>query len=439
MEESGYDGDEEEIDYGEPPEFAMGPQHLVAKEGDTININCQPNEESPYVILVKKAATETSKAKILFVGDVKVQRNRRYKLNGHMVEISNIRASDAGTYICSVETQPPLEIKHELEVQYAPKLKMISEAEQHVLKGESVRLECQSEGNPTPTIHWSRQEGRLPSGAHEEEGLSMLLEEVDRHVEGTYVCMADNGIGEPVSASMSVMVEYQPEIITEKAIVRTGEGDKVELVCIVHSRPTAEVTWSKDGQTLTLDNHLEEQNGGHRHSLRISQVTEEDFGEYVCTAANEHGTVRASIHMTGQPKPPHFTSDPNGGEETSYTLTWETESYYPILQYRLTYRKAKANDSTDEPGEWHDNTYEATDMETQGLMHYMKHTINDLEPATDYHAIILVKNKFMWGANTEFAFSTKKEVAVERKTSGAPSTFTCFLPIFLLPVLLLRT
>ncbi|KAG7154604.1 Contactin-2-like [Homarus americanus] len=415
MEESGYDGDEEEIDYGEPPEFAMGPQHLVAKEGDTININCQPNEE------LKKAATETSKAKILFVGDVKVQRNRRYKLNGHMVEISNIRASDAGTYICSVETQPPLE------------LKMISEAEQHVLKGESVRLECQSEGNPTPTIHWSRQEGRLPSGAHEEE-----------------------------------------------AIVRTGEGDKVELVCIVHSRPTAEVTWSKDGQTLTLDNHLEEQNGGHRHSLRISQVTEEDFGEYVCTAANEHGTVRASIHMTGQPKPPHFTSDPNGGEETSYTLTWETESYYPILQYRLTYRKAKANDSTDEPGEWHDNTYEATDMETQGLMHYMKHTINDLEPATDYHAIILVKNKFMWGANTEFAFSTKKvpptttpttstttttqtttttplttttfvgdtegpslasskEVAVERKTSGAPSTFTCFLPIFLLPVLLLRT
>lgn len=46
----------------------------------------------------------------------------------------------------------------------------------------------------------------------------------------------------------------------------------------------------------------------------------------------------------GLPKPPHFTSDPNGGEENSYTLTWETESYYPIESYRLKYRKAKVRD-----------------------------------------------------------------------------------------------
>lgn len=44
----------------------------------------------------------------------------------------------------------------------------------------------------------------------------MTLADVDRHVEGTYTCTADNGIGEPATASMSVIVDYEPEIITEK-------------------------------------------------------------------------------------------------------------------------------------------------------------------------------------------------------------------------------
>lgn len=442
-EENTYDDyeykEEEVVDYGEIPEFQVEAQHMVAKEGETGNIPCQTSSESPYVVIVKKKATETEKEELLYVGTVKVPLSRRYKLNGGQVEISNLRPSDSGTYVCRLETLTPLEVEHVLDVQYGPKLTRVSEEEQHVLKGESVRLECQAEGNPTPTIHWSRKEGRLPSGALEEEGLSMILEGVDRHVEGTYVCSADNGIGDKATSSMSVIVEYPPEIITEKAIIRTGEGDKVELVCIVHARPTADVTWSKDGEPITLDKHLEEQDGGHRHSLRISQVTEDDFGEYVCTAANKYATEKASIHTTGSPKPPHFTSDRNGGEETSYTLTWETESYYPILEYRLKYRKARANDSTDEPGEWQDNTYEATDMKSQDLMHYMKHTINDLEPATDYHATVQIKNKFMWGANTEFAFSTKKEVAVQRTTSGAPVAGSGALLMLLLPVLLLRT
>ena len=48
------------------------------------------------------------------------------------------------------------------------------------------------------------------------QGDSLTLEGVDRHVEGTYICTADNGIGQPSSTSMKVVVEYPPEIVTEK-------------------------------------------------------------------------------------------------------------------------------------------------------------------------------------------------------------------------------
>lgn len=52
----------------------------------------------------------------------------------------------------------------------------------------------------------------------------MTLEGVDRHVEGTYICSASNGIGDPKSAAMSVIVNYAPEIITEKVCCGSHRG-----------------------------------------------------------------------------------------------------------------------------------------------------------------------------------------------------------------------
>ena len=44
----------------------------------------------------------------------------------------------------------------------------------------------------------------------------MYLHGVDKHVEGTYLCTADNGVGESASAAMTVTVEYPPEITVER-------------------------------------------------------------------------------------------------------------------------------------------------------------------------------------------------------------------------------
>ncbi|XP_066960736.1 lachesin-like [Macrobrachium rosenbergii] len=443
-----YEYKEEDVDYDSLPEFTVEPQRLKVKEGGTVTVSCENNKSpedgqattqdnehfsAPYALIIKKEGTDAQREKLLFVDNVKVSRDRRHKLNDNKVEISNIRKSDAGTYICQMESTPPVILRHVLEVEYAPKIKAVTEGEQRVNKGDSVRLECEAEGNPVPAIKWSKQDGRLPSGVMEEEvsppsstmstGYSITLAEVDRHVEGTYVCTADNGIGEPASDAMSVVVEYPPEIITEKDMVRTEDGDTVELVCIVHARPTPRVEWNKDGSPLSIDSHIEEQqNGGRRYSIKITQIEQQDFGEYTCTAENKFGVVESSISLSGLPKPPQFTSSPNGGEENSYTLTWETESYYPITEYRLKYRKAKANDSTDEPGEWMDMTHEVNgNLETNGLKHTMKHTLRDLEAATDYNASVQIKNQYLWGDSAEFSFSTRKVLPT---TTTTPITIT---------------
>ena len=48
------------------------------------------------------------------------------------------------------------------------------------------------------------------------QGSSLTLKSVDRHVEGSYVCTADNGVGEAQSRVMRLVVQYPPEIVTEK-------------------------------------------------------------------------------------------------------------------------------------------------------------------------------------------------------------------------------
>ena len=71
-------------------------------------------------------------------------------------------------------------------------------------------------------------------------------------------------------------------------------------MCIVHARPAANVIWTKDGEQVYGDNNVAEHEGGHRHILTITQVSENNFGNYLCSANNEFGSSEASISLTGR-------------------------------------------------------------------------------------------------------------------------------------------
>lgn len=132
----------------------------------------------------------------------------------------------------------------------------------------------------------------------------------------------------------------------------------------------------------------------------------------------------------------------------SYTLTWETESYSPIIRYQLKYRKQKAalpqaNVTSKDPSGWDVQNYTpeiAQDIIT-GPLHRMSHPIASLEPATDYEAKVAVENKFGWSEESElFGFYTRKEVAVGQSASSGHSlalSRVLWLPINLLALLML--
>uniref|UniRef100_A0A2P2I635 Protein amalgam-like n=1 Tax=Hirondellea gigas TaxID=1518452 RepID=A0A2P2I635_9CRUS len=412
------------------PKFNTRSQKLEVAEGRDVRIPCSLNRDLKLPMIIKKEENDYGGGELLFVGNEKLANDRYSMLNGEMT-ITGVRRADAGAFLCYYQGIEGLKLRHFVEVQYPPTVHSITSLEQRVSKGASVTLECTAEGNPMPKILWSREGGRLPSGAESEEGLSMTLEGVDRHVEGRYTCTAANGVGEPASVTMNIAVEYPPEIITEKEIVRTGENDRVELVCIVHARPAGKVVWTKDGAPVPHENRAKEHHGGHRHLLTLDPVTKKDFGVYQCRASNSLGEASKDISVTDEPNMPHFTSNSNSAYETSYTLTWDAESYYPITQYRLMYRKSKGEDSSDTiSDEWIDLTEASKGSKGVGDRHSLRHTITGLQPATDYEAAVQVKNKFQWGTRAKFNFSTRKEVMSLQTTSSLSSvTFTSSMAV----------
>nr|XP_045584418.1 protein amalgam-like isoform X1 [Procambarus clarkii] len=450
----------------EPPAFSARPQTFTVEVGQSVIIPCDVETPSGRNrLIIKKVPANGGSEKLLSVGTDKVIPDPRMAVDGSRLTISHTRPRDAGTFICQFDLEPPLQLRHILDVQYAPSVRSLVPPEQRVAKGHSVTLECKAHGNPEPIIRWSRQEGPLPSGRPSQQGERLALEAVDRHMEGTYLCTADNGIGEPASAAMSVTVEYPPEVTAEQTIVRTGEGDKVELVCVVHGRPPPDVVWTHNGRPLpdtimdtqlhlpqpeahtrtTHHTHLSQTYFAHRHTLTIDPVTEEDVGTYVCIAENSQGQKTAHIQMTSLPKPPQVTSSPNGGESDKYTLTWETESYYPITEFIIRYRRThldtwqQRNPNLVMTDSWESVSRPVEEeVVTQDSHHSLAYTLDPLRVATDYVAIVRVRNKYGWSAESEsFFFSTRKTMAVQQSSSCSRSQVTAaFLVLILLPHLL---
>ncbi|XP_050739672.1 protein amalgam-like isoform X2 [Eriocheir sinensis] len=424
------EGDGVGEDYSAPeltPVFTAKGQHFTVDVGGRVTFPCQVENQGGYMLMFKHIMPG-GEHRTLYVGALPLRPTKRLTKNGNTFTLSGVRRSHAGTYVCRIETSPAIEVNHTLDVQYPATVRRLSPRVQRVVQGTSVTLECGGDGNPPAVITWTRQQGHLPSGNRLHEGHSITLTNADHDVEGTYICTASNGLGQPSSLEMLVEIQYPPDVSIEESLIHTGVGRYVELVCRVHGRPAPSVTWLKSGRTLTSSHYVASHDGLHRYSLTIKQVKEDDFGEYTCMAESTLGSTNSSLRLTGLPRVPLVTSSPAGREKTSYTLRWEAESHTPVIMYRLQHRKHKEGPvNNPSAGQWNIRLYSPNGPSggpalaplSSGPVQYMSHAITDLEPATDYEATVAVENKFGWSGDSEiFHFYTRKEVAVGQSVRG---------------------
>lgn len=94
-------------------------------------------------------------------------------------------------------------------------------------------------------------------------------------------------------------MEYSPEVEVEEVFYHAKTGNTVELVCNVHSHPSATVKWFKSEMQLTNDT-AKLSKAGHRHTLTIAGVKHEDYGNYTCRAENKWGEASRVLEISGK-------------------------------------------------------------------------------------------------------------------------------------------
>ncbi|XP_070504142.1 lachesin-like [Chironomus tepperi] len=461
--------------------------------GSTVILPCKINDtdrNSRYVLAWKRGNA------VLTAGSVKVTMNPRIRLipvhelpeisstsmsshkspTGYNLELRDVRVTDAGDYACQIGTIEPQEIVHKLEVLVPPKIDFISPSggRLDVAKGSPIRLECRGSGNPTPKIYWSRKNNVMPNGEANVTGNTFEIPHADRHSAGHYRCSADNRVGAADMREIFVNVLFAPEIEVDRAFIHTGVGYEAQLTCLVHSEPPSNVIWYKDTTQLGTTEQHSQQTRGNKHSLIIRNVTYMDLGNYTCQASNNLGKDRSSLTLSGIPTVCYFDSKTISDYRDRYNISWSVQSFSPIREYRLFYRKQtpKSYMMTHQIQQHLDKSYENTVSANSGSSshhyvppystglsdqwenvvipenfpeyypssassfnlndyrynnhmvnthHHMSYLIKNLSPNTNYEARVQARNDHGWNKlSNVFHFSTRSE-DMELEASHTPT------------------
>ncbi|CAH1389433.1 unnamed protein product [Nezara viridula] len=357
--------------------------------GDTITLPCEVHNRASAVIQWRRGPRKA--AKPLFFDRVPQTTNPRFDLDDqYSLHIKDLQEDDADEYYCQIIGKDDI-LVYTVEVLTKPKiLRLYPEGTSKTLKkGSPLTLMCEAVGEPKPKISWTHKKKH----SHVEESFSddsITIDKVSRKHSGDYTCTVNNGKGTD-KQTITVIVEYEPEIEINSEVVHSGEGYESELTCVVHAHPGAKVTWFKNDQPLKESHHISQVKNGSSHSLRISATKKTDFGNYKCVANNSIGTTSKAIALSGLPPTPVFESTTSAEDGKSPRLTWKVISRSPIEQFELMYRKQ-------EDDQWKTASPLVT---TEGESIYIaRYTLKNLEQGT-YFAKIRAKNSYGWSSLSE--------------------------------------
>ncbi|KAL7849087.1 hypothetical protein SRHO_G00207100 [Serrasalmus rhombeus] len=173
-----------------------------------------------------------------------------------------------------------------LNVTYPPvSVEVISSSS--VQEGDSVELNCSSDGNPAAHAYrWFTERGTLVS-----EGQTYMLKSVKRHPEPIY-CTAINTEGQASSTPIQLNVLYPPEIKVGSSC--TSEISTATCLCMVDSHPTSDIKWWTSDPSKVLNSSNTEIHG----SLTIVTLQGVlDSNTVHCHASNSQGNSTMTLRV----------------------------------------------------------------------------------------------------------------------------------------------
>ncbi|KAL2095481.1 hypothetical protein ACEWY4_010200 [Coilia grayii] len=158
---------------------------------------------------------------------------------------------------------------------------------------EGSQMEAE-EVNPILKVPRTRHKRRRTEPLDGEEYLD--ISGITRTQAGRYECKASNDVASPDVKYINVIVNYAPFIKDTKSS-DPQLGRMGVLQCEASAVPKPEFKWYRDDKRLSNGQGISIQMMGSRTLLLVSNVTDEDYGNYTCVATNRLGIHNASVFL----------------------------------------------------------------------------------------------------------------------------------------------
>ncbi|XP_055938217.1 cell adhesion molecule Dscam2-like [Argiope bruennichi] len=188
-------------------------------------------------------------------------------------------------------------------------------------EGDSISFDCLAEGEPKPSVKWFRgaEKSEIVSdnviGMSISSSGSLVVSKVVYSMQDSYTCVADNGLGKPLSQTVSLSVrgyDFGDAPVVAPFVFPPAfkKGERGSVICTIRSgdRPV-EFNWRKDGNTLSPSSSVDIQLIKDSSILVIESVTSKSSGNYTCVVSNAFGKDQftATLIVTA---PPQWIKEP---------------------------------------------------------------------------------------------------------------------------------
>ncbi|XP_050712397.1 brother of CDO-like isoform X2 [Eriocheir sinensis] len=164
--------------------------------------------------------------------------------------------------------------------------------------GTNLTLQCLANGNPQPTVRWTRYGDALPARASQGADGSLLLTGLVIEDAGSYFCYARGGVGQEKMMPVSVEVVEPPSITVAPESQQVEEGEALTLHCSAQGHPQPKVMWVFNGELVFEYGNIAITDEG----LVIRAVQKEHAGIFQCFAHNPEGTAQGVAMVNVVPR-----------------------------------------------------------------------------------------------------------------------------------------
>ncbi|XP_067214248.1 basement membrane-specific heparan sulfate proteoglycan core protein isoform X9 [Linepithema humile] len=231
-----------------------------------------------------------------------------------VLTITKPTPNDSGLYVCTATSARGTETSTSARITIIPRrdppVIRVRPERQEVSQGTIAEVQCITGGEPNVQVKWSKYTETMSSRV-QQVGDKLKIINVQVSDRGVYICRVSSPAGS-YEASAIIEVEPREAPILElypQDVQAVTLGGSADLQCRAKAGfPVPELHWSRqDGRPFTPN--IEQLPGG---LLRLSNITTNDGGAYICSASNEVGSTSVIAHIEVQSMP-RITITPGHG------------------------------------------------------------------------------------------------------------------------------